>query len=585
MSSGALANRSNSRSPIRSSYTTRPSFTSAQSPTRCNVNNTSINTTAINSTIPSIPVPTADLTGLTAEQRDLFDYYRARISSFESERADFIRRIDELSGTSKERHRLKWDLNKAADAVADLQRAISDQHVQLYEEKAKVLALTEENNRLKIQEMEDQNRIKHLLALAQPVSQEITYFRDARPELIHRNFTIQRQNIIDQQEESKTNTQQSTSPKRQILATQPWDDNDKRSLAAIVKQSTKSTKSTTTKSTRPQTAATTSTNTAQVSPTRRQAFGQRITGQKPPAQQLQQRVVRTIYMPNESVDILKNIIEQMRTQAQNQTALYEERVKSLQEDRVIREKEHKEELQRVRSTVQDLQQDITKLNNRNEHTTKDYLHLRHKSQQIERQLKEEKFALQQNKTKLSTKLAEKEAEAKKAKEEREQEHEQYINLYRKQTSASEEDLAIIKAQYAATQELYEKRIRYLEERLNNLKQKYKQLQDKRELEYEGFNNELKIIRNNVKNIEQSIIKIKMQGIANSNNFPISQQQIPQQQPQSASNQDNQDVESIDSHGYTGNRLLKQFSSIEREVQNLQQQISHTANKLSMHKTG
>ena len=47
----------------------------------------------------------------------------------------------------------------------------------------------------------------------------------------------------------------------------------------------------------------------------------------------------------------------------------------------------------------------------------------------------------------------------------------YVNMFREQTAATEEDLAIMKAQYAATQDLYEKRIRYLEGRITTLKQK------------------------------------------------------------------------------------------------------------------
>ena len=44
-------------------------------------------------------------------------------------------------------------------------------------------------------------------------------------------------------------------------------------------------------------------------------------------------------------------------------------------------------------------------------------------------------------------------------------------MFRQQTAATEEDLAIMKAQYAATQDLYEKRIRYLETRVATLKDK------------------------------------------------------------------------------------------------------------------
>jgi hypothetical protein len=49
--------------------------------------------------------------------------------------------------------------------------------------------------------------------------------------------------------------------------------------------------------------------------------------------------------------------------------------------------------------------------------------------------------------------------------------EQYIDQFRVQTIQSEEDRAILKAQYTATQVLYEKRIAYLEGRVMAITQK------------------------------------------------------------------------------------------------------------------
>jgi hypothetical protein len=37
-----------------------------------------------------------------------------------------------------------------------------------------------------VQEVEDRRRIQHLLALTQPVTQEVTYFRERRPDVLSR---------------------------------------------------------------------------------------------------------------------------------------------------------------------------------------------------------------------------------------------------------------------------------------------------------------------------------------------------------------------------------------------------------------
>jgi hypothetical protein len=102
--------------------------------------------------------------------------------------------------------------------VLELQKALSDANVYLFDEREQVLAplasldgrlsrcriadrtsrvcfttcsaqllrLQAENDSLKIQEIEDRRRIQHLLALTQPVTQEVTFFRDCRPEKMTR---------------------------------------------------------------------------------------------------------------------------------------------------------------------------------------------------------------------------------------------------------------------------------------------------------------------------------------------------------------------------------------------------------------
>lgn len=83
--------------------------------------------------------------------------------------------------------------------IAELQKALSDANVYLYDEReqvrhnsvfhthtmqpiqprthtltaCQVLKLQAENDQLKIQELEDRRRIQHLLALTQPVTQEV----------------------------------------------------------------------------------------------------------------------------------------------------------------------------------------------------------------------------------------------------------------------------------------------------------------------------------------------------------------------------------------------------------------------------
>ena len=185
---------------------------------------------------------------------ELLAYYRGRIEDFETERQEFLKRFQEIhvlqsthyrltvpnrtphthrhsaapqQVSHEDLHRLKWELRVREEEVrvpcssphplcqlhphstlllllfqiAELQKALSDANVYLYDEReqvrhngvfhththmmqpiqprthtltaCQVLKLQAENDQLKIQELEDRRRIQHLLALTQPVTQEV----------------------------------------------------------------------------------------------------------------------------------------------------------------------------------------------------------------------------------------------------------------------------------------------------------------------------------------------------------------------------------------------------------------------------
>jgi coiled-coil domain-containing protein 77 len=51
----------------------------------------------------------------------------------------------------RELHRLEWENRKRADEVRELQKALSDSHTYLFEERERLLALQAENDELKLQ--------------------------------------------------------------------------------------------------------------------------------------------------------------------------------------------------------------------------------------------------------------------------------------------------------------------------------------------------------------------------------------------------------------------------------------------------
>jgi coiled-coil domain-containing protein 77 len=138
-------------------------------------------------------------------------------------------------------------------------------------------------------------------------------------------------------------------------------------------------------------------------------------------------------------------------------------------------------------------------------TTKDYLVLRHKSQEAERLAHEELFQVKQKcehlvteKTQLSVKVRE---ETQTLREAVREEGNQTVLEFRTQALSRERDLQILKEQYAAMQEACTKRIQDLQVRLTKLRSRYRTLDKRRAMEMEGFTRDLAGLKRHLQKLE------------------------------------------------------------------------------------
>ena len=112
---------------------------------------------------------------------ELVKFYRDRVNDFERERDELIQRVDAVGIRRSELHQAEWELKKRTDEVTDLQKALSDAHAYLFEERERLLKIQTENDELKLQEAEDRHRIQHLLGLLNPGVEGISFSRDPPP--------------------------------------------------------------------------------------------------------------------------------------------------------------------------------------------------------------------------------------------------------------------------------------------------------------------------------------------------------------------------------------------------------------------
>lgn len=103
------------------------------------------------------------------EVNSLVAYYRQKISAFEAERFEWMSRFEQLKLSQAEKHKKEWDLKRSKNEIADLQRALSDSRVKLFEEKQTLLKVTAEKNQLELMMKDSKVKLGELMSVCNPV--------------------------------------------------------------------------------------------------------------------------------------------------------------------------------------------------------------------------------------------------------------------------------------------------------------------------------------------------------------------------------------------------------------------------------
>ena len=92
----------------------------------------------------ALSLSTAELPAST----ELLAYYRTRLGEFEQELSEAAARTSAIEVSHEELHRTQWELKVRHEEVAELQRALSDANVYLFDEREQVLKLQAENDQV-----------------------------------------------------------------------------------------------------------------------------------------------------------------------------------------------------------------------------------------------------------------------------------------------------------------------------------------------------------------------------------------------------------------------------------------------------
>ncbi|XP_074050795.1 coiled-coil domain-containing protein 77 isoform X2 [Macrotis lagotis] len=413
--------------------------------------------------VGSTPLPSITERLNFCSSKELLEYYRRKILEFDEQNEELLRKLERYTEIFKNQHKLELEIQQREEEIAELQKALSDMQIYLFQEREHVLRLYSENDRLKIKELEDRKKIQHLLTLVGTDSREVTYFHKEPPHKVTiPQKTIHFKELQEHDIISRTGT--------------------KRNLGRSVKET-------------------------QESPKKYQRENQTLVLQ----------------------------VEALQAQLEEQTKLARNQIEGLLEDRRLYMEEaqvqHERNQERIKVLTDNLQQTQEFLFE----STKDFLNLRFENQDKEKEWVTEKEHLlrklrQYQKKQEQAPQYDKEQRQPRvvscllpAEQELQQKQDECIQtlkeklvqeqklscMYQEQCIALEEELAQIREEDDMRQKIFKERSNKMGKRLQEMGRRYDALQNRRRLEVEGFQREIKTLRDKLREVEQMLYKASL----------------------------------------------------------------------------
>ena len=222
-------------------------------------------------------------------------------------------------------------------------------------------------------------------------------------------------------------------------------------------------------------------------------------------------------------------INALETQIQEQTKLSKEQTDALLEDRKTRMEEYETQRLKDAAIIKQLREKLLQTQNLLHESTKDFLDGKYEMRSVERKWMAEKDRLLQELDKSakhesvkedeilfvaqeqSIALAEEErrryeSEVDTLTEQLKQSH-QLAEMYREQVIKFEDELCKLREQGDMTRDMYKDKQDRLGKRLTQMNERYKELEKRRNMEIEGFKNDIKMLREKLKSVEKQMFKV------------------------------------------------------------------------------
>ncbi|XP_037703962.1 coiled-coil domain-containing protein 77 [Choloepus didactylus] len=432
-------------------------FTPTHPPVSRNVSSRSIGSVrwrgvSFSDSMESTPLPSIeDRLAILCPSQELLEYYQKKMAECETENEDVLKKLGQYKEACEGQHKLEWDLQQREEEIAELQKALSDMQICLFQEREHVLLLYSENDRLRIRELEDKKKIQNLLALVGTDTGEVTYFYKEPPNKV----SIPQKNIqaVNVCEPNESSTFKAVSKRRPAMReTEESPERSQRDIETLV---------------------------LQVEALQAQLEEQTKLSREQVEGLMEDRRIRFEEIQVQHQRNQDKIKELTKNLHQTQELLYESTKDFLQLRFENQQKEKSWMLEKdcLVSTIKQCRVQHKKKEGKIEKVWP-VVHESHHSQN--EYIKSLKDKLIQEK-KLS-------------------------NMYQEQCISLEEELARIREEEGVRREIFKDRTKKMGKRLQVMTKRYAALENRRLLEVEGFKTDIKALRQKLKDLEQMLYK-------------------------------------------------------------------------------
>ncbi|XP_050004580.1 coiled-coil domain-containing protein 77 isoform X2 [Alexandromys fortis] len=405
--------------------------------------------------VESTPLPSIeDRLAILCPSQELLEYYQKKMANCEAENEELLKKLDLYREACEGQHKLEWNLQQREEEIAELQKALSDMQVCLFQEREHVLRLYSENDRLRIRELEDKKKIQNLLALVGTDTGEVTYFYKEPPHKVTiLQKTIQAADVCEQYDPSAFKSDPKVSKKRATLK------------------------------------------------------------EKEDISERYQREVQTLVLQVEALQA--QLGEQAKLSREQVEGLMEDRRIRIEEIQVQhqRNQDKVKELTKSLHHTQELLYESTKdfLQLRFENQSKEKVWMLEKDHLLSK-IKQYRVQCKKKEDKLGKVIPvfheshHTQNEYIKSLKDKLIQEKKLSNMYQEQCISLEEELARIREEEGVRREIFKDRSNKMGRRLQIMTKRYEALEHRRALEVEGFKTDIKALRQKLKDLEQMLYK-------------------------------------------------------------------------------